>query len=254
MKKIVFSLFVLIALQVSAQKAEGKLYYKSATSEQILTQEQFDEIKAIVLSKMQVIAKNVKMNILIEDVRFAADSIINTFKFDIKISDTEDEVEVKKEKIYSFINKKLPSITLKTISNKDFNLKDLEGKPTVLNFWFTVCAPCIDEMPVLNRIKEKYAEKVNFVSITFNTKKEVDEFFKTHRFDYLKIVDAKDFIDELGISAFPKNIFIDKDGIVKRIEDGIPYIAGEEKGEMKIGHGEDFETFIQELLLPVPTP
>lgn len=254
MKKIVFSLFVLIALQASAQKAEDKLYYKSASSEQILTQEQFDEIKAIVLSKMQAVSKNARMNTVINDVRFSSDSIINTFKFDIKISDSEDEVEVKKENIYSFINKKLPSATLKTISNKDFNLKDLEGKPTVLNFWFTACPPCIDEMPILNRIKEKYSDKVNFVSITFNTKKEVDEFFKTHRFDYLKIVEAKDFIDELGISAFPKNIFINKDGIVKRIEDGVPYIADEGKGKMKIGNGEDFEAYIQELLSPAPTP
>ena len=55
-----------------------------------------------------------------------------------------------------FKNKEFPKFDLNTLMDKNFNSEQLKGKPTMINFWFTRCAPCIDEMPVLNKIKEKY--------------------------------------------------------------------------------------------------
>jgi len=101
-------------------------------------------------------------------------------------------------------------------------------------------------MPVLNKIMKKYSGKINFISITYEKKEDVELFLKNHQFDYLTVVGADKFIDLLGIQAFPKNIFIDKNGVVRKIEDGIPYIF--ENGKMKMGNGEEFEKFIEKLL------
>lgn len=248
MRKLILSFFILITFSVFAQKIEQKMYYKTEGNEKIITQNEFDETMAKIRAKMEAIAKHVKLNTDIIDIKITEDSIINTFKLNIKLSDIdEEEGEASgKEKIYSYLNKKLPSHLLKTINNEELYLDNFLGKPLVLNFWFTTCKPCIDEMPILNTIKEKYADKVNFISITFNTKEEVEEFFKTHRFDYTKVVGAKAFTDEIGISAFPKNIFIDKNGIVKRIESGIPYISNT-NNKLKLGNGEEFEAYLKEL-------
>lgn len=98
---------------------------------------------------------------------------------------------------------------------RNFPTDYLEGKPTVINFWFTTCGPCIVEMPVLNQLKEEYGESVNFISITFNKAEEVDEFLKTRKFDYFHITDSMKQIQQLKIFGFPTNFVLDKEGVLK---------------------------------------
>lgn len=40
------------------------------------------------------------------------------------------------------------------IGGKPGHLSDLRGKVVVVNFWATYCAPCVEEMPSLNRLEE----------------------------------------------------------------------------------------------------
>jgi cytochrome c biogenesis protein CcmG, thiol:disulfide interchange protein DsbE len=70
---------------------------------------------------------------------------------------------------------------------------------------------------------------------------------KEHRFDFIQVPDAKIFTNSMNMSNFPVNIFLDKNGVVKKIENGIPFIMNEnEKPEM--GDGKDFEIFLRKLL------
>jgi thiol-disulfide isomerase/thioredoxin len=43
--------------------------------------------------------------------------------------------------------KQLPEMS-NWLNGKKISFTELNGKPTLINFWFTTCAPCIDEMPV----------------------------------------------------------------------------------------------------------
>ena len=54
--------------------------------------------------------------------------------------------------------------------------------------WFTSCALCIEEMPVLNELKSKYGEKFNFLSITFDSESKVKKFLEKHKFEFTHIV------------------------------------------------------------------
>ncbi len=89
------------------------------------------------------------------------------------------------------------------------------GKPTLIHFWFTRCPPCIKEIPTLNLLKTKYLGRVNFLAITFESRESVDSFQRKHPLQFWHITDSSNPIDELGVSGYPANVIVDKNGIVK---------------------------------------
>lgn len=54
---------------------------------------------------------------------------------------------------------KVPNFNVRTINGESVTLSELKGKVVVINFWFEACAPCIAEIPALNRLKEDYRTK-----------------------------------------------------------------------------------------------
>ena len=51
-------------------------------------------------------------------------------------------------------------------SQQESNLSDYEGKVVILNFWATWCAPCLDEIPDLNRLQREYADDLVILSVS----------------------------------------------------------------------------------------
>jgi thiol-disulfide isomerase/thioredoxin len=143
---------------------------------------------------------------------------------------------IKGEGVYSFFGKEFPDFSLNSINGEAVSLSDYKGSPVFVNFWFTGCKPCAGEMPCLNKIKEKYGDKVVFLSVTFNSKEEAGLFFESNDFDFLHLTDAQKFIDEIGISSYPKNIIIDKEGKVHQILRGV-LKKFDEEGNVVFGNG-----------------
>jgi len=247
MKKIILiSIFLTILIAgCNSQKAKTT-YFKEQKSGKIINRNELNKLKIQVKKRLGPLFQHVQVNEKIIDSTVSHDSIIKTFTIAVTVSNKKTTTKPQKEKIYSYLNKRLPPFTSISMNNKKIDLSRLNGKPTLLNFWFTTCIPCIGEIPVLNQIMNKYKGKVNFISITYENKKSVEAFLKTHKFNFEKITGASEFINELGIRNFPKNIFIDKNGIVRRIDEGIPYIK--KNGKLKMGNGKEFEKYIKELL------
>ncbi len=60
---------------------------------------------------------------------------------------------------------RLPDLQIEA-ENGEMKLSDYRGKIIVLNDWATTCAPCIAEMPGLNKLVRKYKDKqVLFLAI-----------------------------------------------------------------------------------------
>ena len=49
--------------------------------------------------------------------------------------------------------KKYEGIVFEDFDGKSINLKDIDGKIYIMNFWATWCAPCKEEMPYLDEIQ-----------------------------------------------------------------------------------------------------
>ncbi|MRM83996.1 TlpA disulfide reductase family protein [Riemerella anatipestifer] len=136
-----------------------------------------------------------------------------------------------------FIGRKFPIAKLKNKNSKALSEKIILGKPTLINFWFTKCPPCISEIPSLQKLKEKFGDRVNFISVTFENQKSIDDFVKKYKYDYKHIPNSKNQIDELGIEAYPTNIILDKNGIIKIV-----------RGEISEYNIKDIETTLNILL------
>lgn len=117
--------------------------------------------------------------------------------------------------------KPLPTTSFQTIDGEVITLNDLIGKPTIINFWHTACGPCIKEMPILNEIKKKYENKINFIAVTFETKEKIERFLDKRKFDFTHIINAADFMNSIQIKEFPKTFYLDKYGKVKKIEGAV---------------------------------
>ena len=50
-------------------------------------------------------------------------------------------------------------LTLQDAHGRKVHLRDLRGKPVVLNFWATWCVPCNAEMPMLVDMEKQYATR-----------------------------------------------------------------------------------------------
>lgn len=225
---------LLITFLITSFNCFSQTEYYSTNGKNRLTKTELDSKIAKTKVKFEkVMKKEMFVNLKTINTESKKDSIIHFVNFDIK------DASIEKGPLSNYIGKQLPDMYLTDLNGKKISFIELNGKPTLVNFWFTSCAPCIDEMPILNNIYEKYKEDYNFVAVTFEPQDKVLKFLEKHPYKFLHIVDARKFTDELGIQSYPVNIFLDKNGFVKYTKNGIPYLI-DETGKTEMGDGKDF--------------
>ncbi len=113
------------------------------------------------------------------------------------------------------IGRPMPSFTVHTLDGQQINSDDLRGKHVVINWWATWCAPCLKEMPGLNRLVEDYGEHSDlvFLAIARNTVAQLESFFETHEFAYQQAIFNHATTKIFG-GAYPRNVIVDADGMV----------------------------------------
>ena len=108
----------------------------------------------------------------------------------------------------------MPSVTVTRLDSSAIDLTTLRGKPVVINWWQTFCGPCIAEIPELNELVEKYADRdVEFLAIADNEMAELTPFLKKHLFTYDIAVANDEVVHTFG-TAYPRHVIIDSAGKV----------------------------------------
>jgi len=132
------------------------------------------------------------------------------------------------------------NVVFQDASGKKLTEKDFNGKPTVYYAWASWCPDCQQELPILNTLKEKYADKVEFVGVAMISQKEPIENGKKYlkenslSLNYYSDVDSS-FQKHHEITEIPTLIFTDKNGkIVKKSAGILPQ--------------EEIEAYIKEIL------
>lgn len=240
MKYLITTLLLLISIssfsQTTYYTTDGKNRITEAEAKKILS-EQVEKFS-------KVMGKQLYGSLTITNTETKKDSIISRITFTIDCNKPESQKN--SGQLSAYKNKEFIKFDLNTLTNEKFNSEQLKGKPTIINFWFTGCAPCIDEMPVLNKIREKYKGDFNFIAITYEKREAVASFLEKHPFEFYHLVDAKDFINQLGVKTYPMNLFLDKNGVVRYVKGGIPYESMEGE-ELKMGEGNEFIKIIEKL-------
>ena len=127
---------------------------------------------------------------------------------------------------------------------RGFKGKDLDGndvddslfaqnKVTVVNFWFSGCKPCVEELPKLNELNDKLKEMggevvgINTDTLDDNQDgiKEAKEILKAQGASYKNLTfDSDSTVGKYAgdIMAFPTTVLVDKDGNIV----GEPFMGG----------------------------
>lgn len=67
-------------------------------------------------------------------------------------SNANDGPSMPESRVGEMKGKPAPAVTLTLLDGNTVNLADLRGQVVVLNFWATWCAPCRDELPILQQV------------------------------------------------------------------------------------------------------
>ena len=114
-----------------------------------------------------------------------------------------------------------PDFSVTADNGRTVSLNSFGGKVLVLNFWATWCAPCIEELPSLDRFQREFASSgvvVLGVSVD-KDEKAYKRFLSRVNVAFLTTRDPDNKINaEYGTFKFPETYIINRDGkVVEKI-------------------------------------
>ncbi|WP_426701086.1 TlpA family protein disulfide reductase [Rhodanobacter sp. Col0626] len=126
----------------------------------------------------------------------------------------------------AMVGQALPAITLPDLDGKPHQLAEYRGRRVVLNFWASWCVPCLEEMPALTRVQEKFGEHAPIViGIAMDEPVRVRAFLAAHPVNYpilLGHLAWPSTSEQLGNARqiLPYSVLIDADGRILATHEG----------------------------------
>ena len=119
-----------------------------------------------------------------------------------------------------------PDFELSTLSGDNMRLSDHAGRPVILNFWATWCAPCRLEMPELQRAQDEFATVENGpIVLAINqgdSAERVNDFFAEVGLTLAALLDGNgDVGTTYGAFFLPTTVMVGPDGIVTAVHRGM---------------------------------
>jgi peroxiredoxin len=116
-----------------------------------------------------------------------------------------------------------PGFSLKDVNGNEVTLSSMKGKVVFLTFWATWCPSCKEELPDLNTLQQKYADKgFTVISICIEPSDSiVANYLKKHPVTFPVLVDKEGAAAEtFRFSGLPASFLIGKDGLIRHKHSG----------------------------------
>ena len=116
--------------------------------------------------------------------------------------------------------------SLLDLNKQPVSEKQLQGKVTLINFWYPSCPGCVIEMPKLIDTQTKFAGtsyQTIAISLPFNTEAEVRAYVAENKLPFIVAIDKTGQVGEAyKVTLAPNSFLIDKQGKVIKAYLGEP--------------------------------
>lgn len=107
------------------------------------------------------------------------------------------------------------------LKTEEQKLSEFRGQVVLLVFWSPYCSHCLDEMPILKALDERYGEDLVVISITTDASGAWQKAKEEVGFDFLVLVNPQGGIfNEYWIRGVPALFVIDQEGVIQARFDG----------------------------------
>ena len=124
------------------------------------------------------------------------------------------------------VGRAAPDFSLKTLDGRELALSTLRGRPVLINFWASWCAPCRAEIPELVRIYEAHkADGLMVVGINLTAQDalpDVRAFVKEFAVTFPVLLDETGAVanEQYHLRGIPMSVLVDRTGIVRSMQIG----------------------------------
>ena len=116
--------------------------------------------------------------------------------------------------------------SLLDLNNQPVTEKQLQGKVTLINFWYPSCPGCVTEMPKLVATQSQFAGtayQTIAISLPFNTEAEVRSYVAENKLPFIIAIDKTGQVgDAYKVTLAPNSFLVDKQGKVIKAYLGEP--------------------------------
>jgi peroxiredoxin len=128
------------------------------------------------------------------------------------------------------VGSRAPEIGLRSLDGDTIRMRDLRGKVVIVDFWASWCQPCREEMPVLNRLYDRYKEQgLVVVGVSQDTRPQnARGFLRRTRVDFpIVIDDDHEVAGRYSPPRMPSSYIVDRRGVVRHVHEG--FRSGDER-------------------------
>lgn len=119
----------------------------------------------------------------------------------------------------TLVGRPAPELDLVDLDGRRWTIADADGRLVWINFWATWCPPCRTEMPMMQRIHERYGDRVLILGVDFGEERgTVVDFVERYGITYPILLDPtlEAFYRWSPQFGLPKHYFVDANGVVVR--------------------------------------
>lgn len=121
------------------------------------------------------------------------------------------------------VGERAPEIGLRDLDGNRITMSSLRGNVVLVDFWASWCEPCAEEMPVLERLYQRYRDQ-GFRVVAVSQDRQVSNvrsFLRQHSVSFPVVHDASHQVaGRYRPPRMPSSYIIDRNGVVRHVHAG----------------------------------